>query len=96
MIPPPAVMSALVIPLSHPDLDPVQTALESLARTDPSVHVDTQEGQILVHGPSTLHLKIVEGRLQDEFDVRFEFRQCRVSYRELGLGELTNDPSSDR
>src|SRR5882762_2258140 len=97
IIPPPAVMSASVIPLSHSDLDPVQTALQSLARTDPSVRVDTQEGQILVHGLGALHLEIVEGRLRDEFDVCFEFGQRRVSYREgLGLGEPTNDPSSDR
>lgn len=47
---PPAVMSASVVPLSHSDLEPVQTALQSLARTDPSVRIDTQEGQILVHG----------------------------------------------
>ena len=97
IIPPPAVMSASVVPHSHSDLEPVQTALQSLARTDPSVRVEMQEGQILVHGLGALHLEIVEGRLRDEFDVRFEFGQRRVSYREgLGLGEPNNAPDSDR
>jgi elongation factor G len=94
---PPAVMSASVVPLSHSDLEPVQTALQSLARTDPSVRIDTQEGQILVHGLGALHLEIVEGRLRDEFGARFEFGQRRVSYREgLGFGESTCNPDSDR
>lgn len=97
IIPPPAVMSASVVPLSHSDLDPVQVALESLARTDPSVRVESQEGQILVHGLGALHLEIVEGRLRDEFDARFEFGQRRVSYREgFGHGSLDNGPDADR
>lgn len=87
IIPPPAVVSAAVIPQSHSDLLPVQQALESLSRTDPSVRVDVQEGQILVHGLGSLHLEIVEGRLRDEWNVNFEFGKRRVSYRE-GLGLL--------
>jgi len=83
--PPPAVISASVIPRSHADLEPVQNALESLARTDPSVRADIQEGQILVHGLGALHLEIIEGRLRDEWNVNFEFGKRRVSYRE-GLG----------
>lgn len=91
--PPAAVISASVIPQSHADLEPVQEALESLVRTDPSVRVDTQEGQILVHGLGALHLEIIEGRLKDEWNVRFEFGKRRVSYREgLGDGVSTNEP----
>jgi elongation factor G len=86
--PPAAVVSASVIPQSHSDLAPVQEALESLARTDPSIRVDLQEGQILVHGMGALHLEIVEGRLRDEWNARFEFGKRRVTYREgLGPGE---------
>lgn len=86
--PPPAVVSTSVIPHSHSDLDPVQAALEALSRTDPSVRVDVQEGQILVHGLGALHLEIVENKLRTEWNVNFEFGQRRVSYREgLGLGE---------
>lgn len=83
--PPPAVISSSVIPQSHADLEPVQKALESLARTDPSVRMDIQEGQVLVHGLGALHLEIVEGRLRNEWNVNFEFGKRRVSYRE-GLG----------
>lgn len=88
--PPPALISASVIPNSHSDLQPVQDALASLSRTDPSLRVDVQEGQILVHGLGALHLEIVEGRLKDEWKVNFEFGRRRVSYREgLGFNEPT-------
>ena len=89
--PPSAVISASVIPHSHSEIQPVQDALDSLIRTDPSVRVDTQDGQMLVHGLGALHLEIVEGRLKDEWKVNFEFGRRRVSYRE-GLG--SHEPSS--
>ncbi|KAG6378681.1 P-loop containing nucleoside triphosphate hydrolase protein [Boletus reticuloceps] len=79
---PPAVMSVSVIPNSHSDLDPVQEAVRSLIRTDPSVRMDNQEGQILVHGLGALHLAIIEGRLKDEWGAQFEFGKRQVSYRE--------------
>jgi elongation factor G len=82
IIPPPPVMSTSVIPHSQSDLGPVQDALASLSRTDPSVRVDTHEGQLLVHGLGALHLEIIERRLRDEWDVNFEFGKRRVSYRE--------------
>ncbi|KAJ3789493.1 translation elongation factor 2, partial [Lentinula aff. detonsa] len=91
IIPPKAVISASVIPNSHSDLEPVQNALESLSRTDPSVRYDLQEGQILVHGLGALHLEIVEGRLRDEFQANFELGKRRVSYREA-LGP-SHDPA---
>ncbi|KAF9008963.1 P-loop containing nucleoside triphosphate hydrolase protein [Cyathus striatus] len=86
------MMSAAVIPRSHADLEPVQQALESLTRTDPSVRVDMQEGQLLVHALGALHLEIVEGRLRDEWNVEFELGRRRVSYRE-SLGN--NTPTKD-
>jgi elongation factor G len=89
---PPAVIAVSVIPKSHADLQPVQDALEALSRTDPSVRIDTQDGQILAHGLGALHLEIVEGRLRDEWNVHFEFGARRVSFRE-GLGSGT--PSAD-
>jgi len=92
--PPVAVVSASVIPHSHSDLEPVQQALESLSRTDPSVRVDLQEGQILVHGMGALHLEIIEGRLRDEWNARFELGKRRVTYRE-GLGPRKSSQRSD-
>jgi elongation factor G len=80
--PPPTVIASSVVPQSHAEFGPVQNALESLARTDPSVRVDTQEGQLLVHGLGALHLEIVEGRLRNEWNAKFEFGKRRVSYRE--------------
>lgn len=82
IIPPPAVMSASIIPQSHSDLEPVKEALEALSRTDPSVRHEAQEGQLLIHGLGALHLEIVEDRLRNEWNARFEVGQRRVSYRE--------------
>ena len=95
IVPPPPVMTASVVPLSHADLQPVEAALQSLVRTDPSVRVETNEGQMLVHGLGALHLEIVEGRLRDEWNVNFEFGARRVSYREgLGAGIVSPQPDS--
>ncbi|KAF8897643.1 P-loop containing nucleoside triphosphate hydrolase protein [Infundibulicybe gibba] len=94
IVPPPAVISSSIIPQSHSDLEPVQAALESLARTDPSVRVEMQDGQLLVHGLGALHLEIVEGRLRDEWNVQFELGKRRVSYRE-GLGYESIGINSD-
>lgn len=82
IIPPAPVMSTSVIPQSHADLQPVQDALFALSRTDPSVRIESQEGQILVHGLGSLHLEIIESRLKDEWNVQFEFGKRRVGYRE--------------
>ncbi|KAJ7904627.1 P-loop containing nucleoside triphosphate hydrolase protein [Mycena olivaceomarginata] len=90
---PPAVIAASVIPNSHADLQPVQDALEALSRTDPSVRIDTQDGQLLAHGLGALHLEIVEGRLRDEWGVHFEFGARRVSFRE-GLGPRAPSPDA--
>jgi len=80
--PPPAVVSASVIPNSYADLQPVQEALVNLTRTDPSARVEEQEGQLLLNGLGALHLEIVEGRLRDEWGAQFQLGRRRVSYRE--------------
>ena len=94
IVPPPAVMSASVVPQTHADLEPVQSALNALARTDPSVRIEQQEGQILVHGLGALHLEIVENRLRDEWQAAFEFGKRRVTYREsLGSQSISSAPT---
>ncbi|KAI0307286.1 translation elongation factor 2 [Multifurca ochricompacta] len=75
--PPPTTISASVIPQSHVDLEPVEGALNALIRTDPSVRLETHEGQLLVHGLGALHLEIVERRLNDEWGAKCEFGQRR-------------------
>ncbi|KAI5125020.1 hypothetical protein M0805_007444 [Coniferiporia weirii] len=80
--PPPAVMSASIVPQSTSDLQPVQDALLALSRTDPSVRIEVADGQLLVHGLGALHLEIIEGRLRDEWGVAFEAGRRRVTYRE--------------
>ena len=80
--PPPATMSASVIPQTHADLEPVEDALNALIRTDPSIRMETHEGQLLVHSLGALHLEIVEGRLKDEWGAKCEIGRRRVAYRE--------------
>lgn len=80
--PPPAVMSASIIPYSPADAQPVQDALHALARTDPSIRVEMSDGQLLMHGLGSLHLEIAEGRLREEWNVNFESGPRRVGYRE--------------
>ena len=90
---PPAVMSASITPQSQSDLQPVQDALAALTRTDPSARFEVLEGQLLVHGLGALHLEIIEGRLRDEWGVRFEAGRRRVSFRESygGLEKKINE-----
>lgn len=90
--PPPTTMSASVIPQSHADLEPVEEALNALIRTDPSIRMETHEGQLLVHGLGALHLEIVEGRLRDEWGAKCEFGRRRVAYRE-SIGPDESRPS---
>ncbi|KZV76141.1 P-loop containing nucleoside triphosphate hydrolase protein [Peniophora sp. CONT] len=95
IVPPPAVMTSAIIPQSHADLAPVEEALNSLTRTDPSVRVETHEGQLLVHGLGALHLEIVAGRLKDEWKANFELGRRYVSYREgLGSQRASDVPTS--
>ncbi|KAI0771558.1 P-loop containing nucleoside triphosphate hydrolase protein [Trametes elegans] len=97
IIPPPPLMSVSVIPHSHADLQPVEEALTALARTDPSVRIETNEGQLLVHGLGALHLEIVESRLREEWKVNFEFGRRRVSFREcLGSSDVSGVSNSWR
>lgn len=84
--PPPAVMSLSILPQSSSDTQAVQDALLALSRTDPSARVEITDGQILVHGLGALHLEIVENRLRNEWNVRFESGSRHVTYRE-GFGE---------
>lgn len=90
--PPPTTMSVSVIPQSHADLEPVEEALNALIRTDPSIRMETHEGQLLVHGLGALHLEIVEGRLRDEWGSKCEFGRRRVAYRE-SIGPDESRPS---
>lgn len=90
--PPPATMSASVIPQTHTDLEPVEDALNALIRTDPSIRMETHEGQLLIHSLGALHLEIVEGRLKDEWRAKCEIGRRRVAYRE-SIGSDESQPS---
>jgi elongation factor G len=62
----------------------IQTALEALARDDPTfrVRIDDQTGQRLISGMGELHLEILEERMTREFGLSIRLGKPQVSYRE--------------
>ena len=82
--PPPAVISASIVPQSHTDVKDLEEALTALTRCDPSIRIteDSTEGQTLVHGLGALHLEIAENRLRDEWGINAHFGKRRVAFRE--------------
>ena len=95
---PPATISASVVSQSQSDIQLVHNALNSLARTDPSVRWTEEDGQTLVHGLGALHLEIVEGRLRDEFGANFSLGRRRVNYKETfpDVGEASDSLHWDK
>ncbi|CAG8662030.1 7052_t:CDS:2, partial [Cetraspora pellucida] len=63
---------------------PLEEALKSILREDPSLHVyvDPDSGQTLISGMGELHLEIVKDRLLNDFKVKAELGKMRISYRE--------------
>jgi elongation factor G len=95
---PPPTVSASVVSQSQSDIQVVHSALNSLARTDPSVRWTEEDGQTLVHGLGALHLEIVEGRLRDEFGAHFSLGRRRVNYKETfpDIGEVMDSINWDK
>lgn len=82
VIPPPAVISVSLVPTSYSEEKQLFQAVEALVKTDPSVRMETQDGQLLIHALGSLHLEIVTSRLRDEWGASFEIGPRNVSYRE--------------
>ncbi|KAL0486293.1 elongation factor G [Acrasis kona] len=64
--------------------DPLDKALESLQREDPSLraHLDPETSQLLVSGMGELHLEIIKDRLEKEFKIDFTMGAVQIAYRE--------------
>jgi elongation factor G len=85
---PDPVIALVVEPAVGPDRDKLRSALERLAREDPSLHVveDTDTGQWTLQGMGELHLEVNLHRLTGEFGVTPRVGQPRVRYREAITG----------
>ena len=81
---PEPVISVAVEPKTLADQEKMATALERLAREDPSFRVRTDEdsGQIIISGMGELHLDIIVDRMSREFNVVANVGKPQVSYRE--------------
>jgi elongation factor G len=64
--------------------DPLDKALETLQREDPSLKVlnDAETSQTLISGMGELHLEIIKDRLEKEFRVQFSMGTVQIAYRE--------------
>ena len=81
---PDPVISVAVEPKSVADREPMEGALATLAKEDPSfrVRADAESGQTLIEGMGELHLEIGVERMKREFGVAVNVGKPRVAYRE--------------
>ncbi|KAL7747213.1 Ribosome-releasing factor 2, mitochondrial [Sorochytrium milnesiophthora] len=86
-IPPPVFMCA-VEPASPSDEKPLEAALHSLVREDPSVHIsqDPETGQTLIGGMGELHMEITRDRLLNIYKVNASLGKMRIAYKETVVG----------
>jgi elongation factor G len=81
---PDPVISVAVEPRTKPDQEKMATALQKLAKEDPSfrVHTDEESGQTIISGMGELHLDIIVDRMKREFKVVANVGKPQVAYRE--------------
>ena len=81
---PDPVISVAVEPKTKPDQEKMATALQKLAKEDPSfrVHTDEESGQTIISGMGELHLDIIVDRMKREFKVVANVGKPQVAYRE--------------
>ncbi|MGL4722775.1 MAG: elongation factor G [Desulfovibrionaceae bacterium] len=81
---PEPVIEVAIEPKTKADRDALSTALNKLAKEDPSFRVkgDEETGQTLIAGMGELHLEIIVDRLMREFNVNANVGKPQVAYRE--------------
>jgi elongation factor G len=81
---PDPVIEIAVEPKSKGDQEKMGTALNRLAKEDPSfrVSVDQESGQTVIKGMGELHLEIIVDRMKREFKVEANIGAPQVAYRE--------------
>src|ERR1700754_2310860 len=81
---PAPVISVAVEPKTKADQEKMGTALQRLAKEDPSFRVstDAESGQTIISGMGELHLEIIVDRMKREFKVDANVGKPQVAYRE--------------
>jgi elongation factor G len=84
MVFPEPVISVAVEPKTKADQEKMGTALQRLAKEDPSFRVSTDQesGQTIIAGMGELHLDIIVDRMKREFKVEANVGKPQVAYRE--------------
>jgi elongation factor G len=81
---PEPVINMIIEPRSRVEHAKLQTALDKLAKEDPTFRVgtDANTGQILISGMGELHLEVIMDRLSREFGVQANTGRPQVAYKE--------------
>ncbi|HSC06132.1 MAG TPA: elongation factor G [Steroidobacteraceae bacterium] len=90
MVFPEPVISVAVEPKTKADQEKMGTALQRLAKEDPSFRVSTDQesGQTIIAGMGELHLDIIVDRMKREFKVEANVGKPQVAYRETIRGKV--------
>ena len=93
MVFPEPVISVAVEPRTKVDSEKMGTALQRLAREDPSfrLHTDPESGQTIISGMGELHLEIIVDRMKREFKVEANVGKPQVAYRETIRGKVDQE-----
>ncbi|WHF50804.1 elongation factor G [Chryseobacterium gotjawalense] len=75
------------------DMEKLVTALHKIQEEDPTLKVEqsAELKQTILHGQGQLHLDLVKERLQDDFGVKMNFAEPKISYRETITGKADAD-----
>ncbi len=78
------MVSLAVVPKSRSDEQKIGTALAKLVAEDPCFRTEQVEltHELVMHGMSDLHLKVVEERMKRRYGVEIETSLPRIAYRE--------------
>ena len=75
------------------DMEKLVTALHKIQEEDPTLKVEqsAELKQTILHGQGQLHLDLVKERLADDFGVKMNFAEPKISYRETITGNADAD-----
>ena len=87
---PDPVIDVSIEPKTKADQEKLGTAIQKLAREDPtfSVRLDEETGQTVIGGMGELHLDVLVDRMKREFKVAANVGKPQVAYRETIKGSI--------
>ncbi|MDO8393494.1 MAG: elongation factor G [Dietzia sp.] len=87
---PAPVIDVSIEPKTKADQEKLGTAIQTLAREDPtfSVRLDDETGQTVIGGMGELHLDVLVDRMKREFKVEANVGKPQVAYRETIKGTV--------